>query len=397
MTNTPVERWMLPDGIEEILPPEAQQVDDLRRQLLALLNSWGYELVIPPMMEFTDSLLVGLGDDVDLLTFKLTDQLSGRSMGVRADMTPQIARIDAHSLRREGINRLCYSGHVLRTRMDGELGTRSPIQVGLELFGEGTLAADIEVTSLLLNVFEMARVQNLCLDLGHVAIYRALSRAAQLSEAQEVELFNLLQAKALTDIGHWIKHHIEDATVARWFSELPRLAGSIRVLDTARIVFKGAPAEVFMALDELQAVAELLHARYSEVQLYFDLSELTGYHYLTGMVFAVFAPGRGASVARGGRYDKIGEVFGRSRAATGFTLDLVALHRLSELHIAKVDGIFAPASANPAQWGFIQSLRHDGERVVCGFHDQAKPHDYQRCDRILVEEGGSFVVRELKT
>lgn len=397
MTNTPVERWMLPDGIEEILPPEAQQVDDLRHQLLGLLNSWGYELVIPPMMEFTDSLLVGLGDDVDLLTFKLTDQLSGRSMGVRADMTPQIARIDAHSLRREGVNRLCYSGHVLRTRMDGELGTRSPIQVGLELFGEDTLTADIEVTSLLLDVFEMAQVSNLCLDLGHVAIFRSLAAAAQLTREQETELFNLLQAKALTDIGHWIRQHIVDETVARWFNELPRLAGSIRVLDTARKIFAGAPAEVFRALDELQSVAELLHERYNRVQLYFDLSELTGYHYLTGLVFAVFAPGSGTSVARGGRYDKIGEVFGRSRAATGFTLDLVALHRLSELTPAKPNGIFAPATTNPAQWSFIQNLRHGGERVVCGFHDQTGPHDYQACDRILVEKGESFEVRGLNT
>lgn len=392
MTKTPVERWMLPDGIEEILPPEAQQVDDLRHQLLALLRSWGYELVIPPMMEFTDSLLVGLGDDVDLLTFKLTDQLSGRSMGVRADMTPQIARIDAHSLKRSGVNRLCYSGHVLRTRMDNALSTRSPIQVGLELFGEATLLADIEVTSLLLDVFDHAQVQQVCLDLGHVGIYRALAKAAGLSSAQENELFGLLQAKALTDIGYWIKENVADESAAHWFAELPRLAGSARVLDVAREIFKDAPAAVSAALDELQEVAETLGRRYPHVRLYFDLSELTGYHYLTGLVFAVFAPGQGTSIARGGRYDKIGEVFGRSRSATGFTLDLVALHRLSALEPQSSAGVFAPVSDNPAQWQFVQNLRRSGERVVCGSHGQKLPHRYQVCDRVVLEEGQVFKV-----
>ncbi len=383
---------MLPDGIEEILPPEAQQVDDLRHQLLALLRRWGYELVIPPMMEFTDSLLVGLGDDVDLLTFKLTDQLSGRSMGVRADMTPQIARIDAHSLKRSGVNRLCYSGHVLHTRMENALSTRSPIQVGLELFGEATLLADIEVTSLLLDVFDHARVEEVCLDLGHVAIYRTLAEAARLNAAQENELFNLLQAKALTDIGAWITENVTDPTAAHWFRELPRLAGSLRVLDVAREVFKGAPDAVFAALDELQQVAETLSNRYGHVRLYFDLSELTGYHYLTGLVFAAFAPGRGTSIARGGRYDKIGEVFGRSRSATGFTLDLVALHRLSALEPPPASGIFAPVSHNPAHWRFVQELRRTGERVVCGSHGQTRPHRYQACDRIVVEEQQTFKV-----
>lgn len=392
MTMTPVERWILPDGIEEILPPEAQQMDALRRRLVDLFGRWGYELVIPPMMEFTDSLLVGLGEDVDLLTFKVTDRLSGRSMGIRADMTPQIARIDAHSLKREGINRLCYAGHVLQSTALDTLDTRSPMQVGVELFGDPSLEAEREIVSLLLDVLEHALVPQICLDLGHVGIYRALAQAAEFNQDQELEFFNLLQAKSLTEIRSWLDTYVKDAQMAHWLNELPRLCGAISVLTTARDVFKGAPAPVFSALDQLSAVAETLQQRFPDAQLYFDLSELSGYHYLTGVVFAAFAPGHGASIARGGRYDHIGEVFGRARSAAGFTVDLAALSRLGHFESTPSMAIFAPLSTKPEQWRAIQELRGQGERVVCAAGAQTEPQDYQNCDRRLVESNGTFQV-----
>jgi ATP phosphoribosyltransferase regulatory subunit len=392
---TPVERWMLPDGIEEILPPEARQVELRRRSLLDLFHRWGYDLVIPPMMEFTDSLLVGLGNDIDLLTFKVTDQLSGRSMGIRADLTPQIARIDAHSLVREGISRLCYAGHVIKAQMQSALDSRNPLHVGVELYGESGLEADAEVISLLLATLDQAQVPDLCLDLGHVGIYRALARAAGLSAEQEISFFNLLQAKALTEIGTWVAHQVADAQAAAWLTALPRLCGPSALLASARELFVGAPTAVFTALDELEQVAALVQCRYPEAQLYFDLSELTGYHYQTGVVFAVFVPGMGTAIARGGRYNHIGEVFGRARSATGFTADLIMLSRVGGQAIPTPPGIFAPTSVHPALWQAVQSLREQGERVVMATHQSPDPQDFQHCDRRLVEQDGQFLVKPL--
>ncbi len=392
MTNTPVERWMLPDGIEEILPPEAHKVDSLRRSLLDVFGRWGYELVIPPMMEFTDSLLVGLGKDVDLLTFKVTDQLSGRSMGIRADMTPQIARMDAHSMNHSGVNRLCYSGHVLKTRVSNALDTRSPIQVGAELFGEPGIAAEQEILSLLVGAFDLAHIPNMCLDLGHVGIYRALVESAGLSSQQDAEYFELLQAKALTDLSVWVKANISCSKTAAWFLALPRMTGTTTVLAQARETFEGAPDEVFAALDELESVAQVITERHGGVRLYFDLSELTGYHYLTGIVFAAFVEGQGTALARGGRYDHIGEVFGRARSAIGFTADLVGMSRLSQWPMNTSNAIFAPFSENPDQWQAIQALRAQGEVVVSAMAKQVEPQPNQHCDRILTERDGKFIV-----
>lgn len=392
---TPVERWMLPDGIEEILPPEAQQVDFLRRHLLDLFGRWGYEIVMPPMMEFTDSLIVGLGQDIDLLTFKVTDQLSGRSMGIRADMTPQTARIDAHSLKRDGINRLCYAGPVLKTKVQSALETRSPVQVGVELFGEPGLDADLEVVSLLLETVNQTQLANMCLDLGHVGIFRALSDYAQLSRADEQAYFQLLQAKALTEVSQWVKATIDDPKVASWFIALPRLVGGRNVIEHAREELAGAPDEVFAALDELQTVADVILSRFPSSQLYFDLGELTGYHYLTGLGFAVFAEGQGTAIARGGRYDCIGEVFGRARSATGFTADLVALSRLGSLHHTPKAGIFAVSEPSVEFWQAVQSLREAGEIVVMGMSQQASPLAHQNCDRKLVLEQGQYQVKSI--
>lgn len=397
MITTPVERWMLPDGIEEVLPDEAIHIERLRQALLQELSCWGYDLVIPPMVEFTDSLLVGLGQDIDLMTFKVTDQISGRSMGIRADMTPQIARIDAHSLRRSGTNRLCYSGPVVRTAMHNALDSRCPLQVGAELFGQPGLAADKEMACLLLSLFHAADISDVCLDLGHVGIYRALSEAAGLSKQQERAFFELLQSKALPDINSWLDANVKDAQSANWLRELPRLSGAKPVLDKAETLFAEAPAEVGVALTELREVADTVQARYPQAQLYFDLSELTGYHYLTGLVFAVFAQGRGAAIAKGGRYDHIGEVFGRARSAIGFSADLVAMHRLRDMCHMAVSGIFVQATLVDSYWQDIQKLRASGERVICANENQLLPEVHQLCDRQLVETNGQVQIVPLKT
>jgi ATP phosphoribosyltransferase regulatory subunit len=392
---TQVDRWMLPDGIEEVLPEEAEHIEALRRRVLDLFRRWGYDLIIPSMVEFTDSLLIGLGQDLDLQTFKVTDQLSGRTLGIRADITPQAARIDAHSLRRDGINRLCYAGHVLYTRPKSALASRNPLLMGVEIFGDDTIEADIEVVSLLLNMLEEVDLLDLHIDLGHVEIFRALADQAGLSREQEKELFDLLQAKAMADINTWIDINLAGNSTAPWFRALPKLAGAANVLQEAIRVFADASISVRRALDDLVVLAETLAERYPQANLYFDLSELRGYYYHTGIVFAAFAPGVGEAIATGGRYDHIGEVFGRARCATGFNANLVALKRLAQPSCDLPTGVFAPYSTDPGQWQVIQQLRDSGERVVCGTHGQNQPNDYQNCDRMLVELDGHFTLAEL--
>lgn len=391
-----VDRWLLPDGIEEMLPNEAAQVEGLRRRLVDLFKSWGYDFVIPPMMEFTDSLLTGAGEDISLLTFKLTDQLSGKTLGLRADITPQVARMDAHSLKREGVNRLCYAGHVAHTLPKGPLSSRTPIQAGVELFGEANTEADLEVLSLLLNTLEVAGLPQQYLDIGHVGIYRGLSEAAGLSSAQETALFELMQVKALPEIDLWLEREVADPQAQKWLRQLPRFSGSADVLLEAAKYYADAPASVSQAIAELNSVAEQLGQRFPKAQLYFDLSELRGYHYLTGMVFGAFAPGVGTAIASGGRYDQIGEAFGRPRPATGFAVDLTAVRALLDAsNEESASAIFAPYSASDEHWEKIQQLRASGEKVVCGFEGQSKPYPHQRCGRILQQSAKGFVISDL--
>lgn len=392
---TQVDRWMLPDGIEEVLPEEAHHIEALRRRILDLFQCWGYDLIIPSMVEFTDSLLIGLGQDLDLQTFKVTDQLSGRTLGIRADITPQAARIDAHSLRREGINRLCYASHVLYTRPKSALASRNPLQVGVELFGDASIEADIEVVSLLLSTLQEADLADLHIDLGHVGIFRALAAEANLTAEQEREFFDLLQAKAMADINRWVEANIAANPAAPWLKALPKLSGTASVLSEAKAIFANAPAAVLTAVDELFILAETLAERYPQAHLYFDLSELRGYNYHTGIVFAAFAAGAGEAIATGGRYNDIGQVFGRARSATGFSANLAALKRMAQPSCDLPQGIFAVHSTHPTQWQAVDALRKQGERVVCGAALQVAPHDHQACDRILVERDGQFKVEDI--
>jgi len=385
------DRWLLPDGVEEILPSQAMAVENTRRRLLNVFTTWGYELVIPPMVEFTESLLIGVGNDLDLLTLKVTDQLSGRTMGIRSDITPQIARMDAHSFSRPSNSRLCYAGHVVHAKPKTPLATRTPIQVGVELFGEAGLEADIEVICLLLESLVVTEVSEPTLDLGHVGIYRALAEVAGLSKAQEAAFFELLQIKAMSDIQAWVAANVDDGDIARWLLALPSLSGDASILAKAQEQLADAPAEVLAAIDELSAVAALIAERYPQVNAYYDLSELRGYHYHTGIVFAAFSDGFGDSIANGGRYDHIGEVFGRARAATGFAINLTAL--MPQLpHFEKTKGIYAPASEDSQQWQAIRLLREQGETVVCGL-SLLPPEKDIPCDRQLVLDNGQYHVK----
>jgi ATP phosphoribosyltransferase regulatory subunit len=390
---TIADRWLLPDGVDEVLPERAQVVEHLRRQLLDLYNCWGYDLVIPPMVEFTDSLLSGSGSDLDLMTFRITDQLSGRMMGIRADITPQTARMDAHSLRREGPSRLCYAGTVLHTRPRGPLESRTPISIGVELFGEATVAADIEVIELLLESISSAGVENVHLDLGHVDIFRGLLADAGLSADSEAQLFDLVQRKAARELGQWIESNISDPQLAGWLNVLPSLAGSVEVLAAARDKLAGAPAAVLAAVTQLEEIVEAIAER--NVTIYLDLGELPGYHYHTGVVFAAYVQGYGKALGNGGRYDHVGEAFGRPRPATGFACKLKSLVSQSATPYAAKRGVFVAHSNNPAVAEQITQLRSHGERVVQGFDRQLVDYKELNCDRALVEQDGSWVIQKL--
>jgi ATP phosphoribosyltransferase regulatory subunit len=389
---TYADRWLLPDGVEEILPDEAKAIDALRRRLLDLYNTWGYDLVIPPLLEYTESLLTGLGRDLDLLTFKVTDQLSGRTLGIRADITPQTARMDAHSFTRQGANRLCYAGHVVHARAKNPLATRTPIQAGVEFYGESGMAADIEIVSLLLESLVVAGLPRLHIDLGHVGIYRAIAAYLGLSQEQEDVFFDLLQRKAAAEISAWVNANIHNKQHAQWLLALPNLAGNKKVLQQAKQLFSGLN-DVLMAINQLEQVAQVIEQRYPSAELYFDLSELRGYHYLTGLVFAAFVPGYGNPIASGGRYDHIGEVFGRARPATGFAVDITAISKLGLLHNYVTPAIAVIEDGTFTQWQTIQQLRQQGERVIIG--NKNTNFVELDCNRQLILEKNTYHVKNL--
>jgi ATP phosphoribosyltransferase regulatory subunit len=390
-----VDRWLLPDGIEEVLPPEAARIEVARRQVLDLFQRWGYEFVVTPHIEYLESLLTGAGRDLDLRTFKVTDPLSGRQMGFRADITPQVARIDAHTLRREGPSRLCYAGSVVHAQPRALTTSRSPIQLGAELYGDASPASDVEVISLLVDTLELAQVPDIHMDLGHVGIYRGLARAAGLSGEVEQQLFDALQRKAMDEIA--LLTEALPATLCKMLRALAELCGGREVLDLAQACLVEAPDDVHAALDDLLAIADALSLRYPELPLYFDLGELRGYRYHTGVVFAAFVPGVGQSIAQGGRYDDIGADFGRARPATGFSTDLKTLVSLGQMPLGELPaGIWAPDHHDLYLWRTVQRLRGEGERVVQALPGQALVDAHEvGCDRQLLLCDGRWQVAPL--
>jgi ATP phosphoribosyltransferase regulatory subunit len=326
-----MKKWMLPSGVEEALPPISWQLEDLRRKLLDHYRKSGYELVHPPLIEHLDALLTGTAQDLEQQMFTLTDPASGRLLGLRADMTPQAARIAARHYRDDAIVRLCYLGTVLRSQPGSLGGPRSPRQVGCEIFGEPGLTADLEVLRVMLKTLKLAGVKNVHLDLGHVGIYRAVVAKLKLDADDEAALFDIVQRKSSPDLAEFARARKLKPAIARLMGELIDLNGAPdEVLKRARVALKGASAEVDAALGLLaQTVAEL-RREMSKLPIHVDLAELRGYRYHTGMVFAAFVTGHGREIARGGRYDGVGHEFGAPRPATGFSADLNELLRLTQ-------------------------------------------------------------------
>ncbi|HUW38138.1 MAG TPA: ATP phosphoribosyltransferase regulatory subunit [Rhodocyclaceae bacterium] len=381
-------RWLLPEAIEDILPAEAWQVEAMRRSLLDLFRGRGYEYVIPPLLEYVESLLTGTGRDLDLRTFKLVDQLSGRTLGVRADITPQVARIDAHLLNRRGVARLCYCGSVLHTLPAALSGSRQPLQIGVELYGHAGTEADVEIIRLLAEALKVSGVAASRIDLGHVGIFRALVDSAGIDVELEQELFGVLQTKDLPTLrellnGARIAEPLRSALLA-----LPECYGGSEALAAVTQRLPALP-EVARALAELATLARAV----TDLPVSFDLADLRGYHYHSGVVFAAYGADHPGPIALGGRYDEVGLSFGRARPATGFSLDLRELVRLAP-QTAPPGMILAPwAPGDVALQQAVAALRAAGERVV----DALPGHDGDwaeaGCERRLVLRDGRWQIK----
>ncbi|MFP5429609.1 MAG: ATP phosphoribosyltransferase regulatory subunit [Gammaproteobacteria bacterium] len=386
-----VDTWLLPDGVADVLPAEAARLELLRRRLLDTFAAWGYQLVIPPLMEHLESLLTGSGHDLELMTFKITDQLSGRMMGVRADITPQVARLDAHVLPVAGPARYCYAGTTLNTRPASMAASRCPVQIGAELYGYAGVAGDIEILRLMLDTLALAGCREIHLDLGHVALFRGLAAAAGIDGRDEDTLFDIYQRKAAAELAEFLAGRGLPAAMTTRFDGLLRLAGDHGVLARARDLLGGVSPAMDTALDALDCVVAALAASHPGIRLYVDLTELRGYHYHTGLVFAAYAPGTRAELAKGGRYDHVGEAFGRARPATGFSADLKALLAFGNGNALR-KAILAPAGDDGVLRAAIADLRHKGEHVVQQLPDDNSSAASLDCERVLVLRDGQWTV-----
>jgi ATP phosphoribosyltransferase regulatory subunit len=377
--------WVLPEYIEDILPPEARRIESLRARLLELFRVHGYELVMPPLLEYLESLLTGTGHDMDLRTFKLVDQLSGRTMGLRADITPQVARIDAHLLNREGVTRLCYCGPVLHTLPAGLTSTREPLQIGAEIYGHAGIDSDLEIQRLLAQALKLCQLTDARLDIGHVAVFRTLAQRGGVAPALEADLFAALQAKdasALQALTQGL-----DRTTRNAILLLPELYGGPEVIARAG---RELPrhAEIKGALADLERLSGT-----QDVAVGIDLADLRGYHYHSGVTFAAYCSRRPNAIALGGRYDGVGKAFGRARPATGFTLYLLELARLAPG--APAPGcIRAPRPSEPALAAEIARLRAAGEVVIQDLPGHENDNDEGRCTRALVRSKGKWLVKK---
>lgn len=382
--------WLLPEYIEDVLPDEAQRIESLRRTLLDLFKVHGYRYVIPPMLEYMESLITGAGHDLDLATFKVVDQLTGRLMGLRADITPQAARIDAHLLNHVGTTRLCYAGSVLRTKPDGLARTREPLQIGAELYGHAGIASDIEIQRLLIKALHAIGIDQVHIDFSHVNVFGSLIESSNIDVQLEQALYAALQSKdqsALAQLSAGLDAGIREALLC-----LTTLNGDSRVLAKAKSELPSTPA-IRQALDDLAQVADALSDL--NVTASFDLSELRGYHYHSGIVFAAYAKGYKGPLALGGRYDEVGQVFGRARPATGFSLDLRGL--VTALSPAPSEmAIYAPLSDDPALAKKIEDLRADGQIVIQQLPGEISDLAELKCDKKLEHFNSGWHVIDIK-
>lgn len=398
MSNTP-KPWLLPSGFEDILPARAERIESLRRQFLDLYRVWGYQLVIPPIMEHLETLLTGVGQELDLQTFKLTDQETGRMLGLRSDITPQVARIDAHRFHAALPNRLCYADAVLRAVPDHYGSTRAPLQVGAELFGVDNADADLEVITLMIKSLHLAGLNDFVLDIGHLGILRSLLDTLSGEGDWRDQIYAALQRKSPAALAAAVKRtDASDAALAR-IASLLRLEGDESVLAAARRVFSGTPeADVTAGLDRLQAVQRELSVRFPGLRIQFDLGEVRGYRYHTGLIFSVFTPGQGEAIAHGGRYNDIGRAFGRGRPATGFSIDLKEM--IPPQQALRSERIWAPSGTRAALLEAIERLRAQGRVLVQSVTDETvDPLQEAKglgCSSILQESGeGEWRVVEL--
>lgn len=377
--------WLLPEYIEDVLPPAAGAMETARRGLLDLFAAHGYALVAPPLLEYVESLLTGSGRDLDLKTFKLVDQLSGRTLGVRADITPQVARIDAHLLGRKGVNRLCYAGSVLHTLPAPGDRTREPLQVGAEIYGHAGIEADLEVQRLLIEALAGAGVRRPHLDIGHVGVFRALVKRAGIAAEAEADLFRAVQAKDQPGLAALTRRLAPGLRAA--FARLPELVGGEPVLKAAARALP-ADAGVRRALAQLRAVAAGLRGSGADVR--FDLGELRGYHYHSGIVFAAYAEGWSNALALGGRYDEVGKAYGRARAATGFSLDLRELLTALPPPRARASILAPYRPRDAALQKKVAALRAAGRSVVMDLPGHAASRGELGCAERLVKRDGAW-------
>lgn len=379
--------WLLPENIADVLPSEARKIEELRRLMLDNFRRYGYELVMPPLLEYIESLLTGGGAEMNLRTFKLVDQLSGRTMGLRADMTTQVARIDAHLLNRVSVTRLCYAGSTLHTRPSGLHATREPLQIGAEIYGHAGLEADAEIQELALASLALAGISRVRLDLCHVGIIHAIIAGDTRAQACESELFALLKSKDVPGLRS-LSAQFGNATRTSILA-LPDLYGDAATLERARSVLPGLPG-ITAALDDLLALVKV--AGNAEVTI--DLADLRGTHYESGAMFAIYVPGLPNAVARGGRYDHVGEAFGRARPATGFSMDLRELARLMP-GAERKRAIRAPWGTDTALRNTIASLRQADEIVIQHLPGHDNDQDEFDCDRALVLDQGNWILKQL--
>jgi ATP phosphoribosyltransferase regulatory subunit len=383
--------WLLPEHIADVLPVQARRVEDLRRALLDRARAYGFELVMPPLLEHLESLLSGTGRELDLKTFKLVDQLSGRMLGVRADTTPQAARIDAHLLNREGVTRLCYCGPVLHTLPAGLSATREPLQFGAEIFGHAGLQADLEAAELALDCLGLARVGPLVIDLADARVLRGVLAGVSLDATR---LSAVVQALSEKDASALDLLSRDLAPTARsGLRALLRLYGGDEVIEAARRELAGEPL-ITEALDQLQWLAAHLRTAMPELKIGFDLSDMSGYAYYSGLRFAVYGAGSSDALARGGRYDEVGAIFGRNRPAVGFSLDLKALAEVAGPSLAPA-AIRAPWGEEPALRAAVRGLRDGGETVLAMLPGHEFEAQAYNCDRELAHVDGHWVLRAL--
>jgi ATP phosphoribosyltransferase regulatory subunit len=383
--------WLLPEHFADVLPAQARRLEELRRALLDRARGYGFELVVPPLLEHLESLLSGTGRELDLKTFKLVDQLSGRMLGLRADTTPQAARIDAHLLNREGVTRLCYCGPVLHTRPAGLSGTREPLQFGAEIFGHAGLEADLEAAELALDCVQSARTGALVIDLADARILRSLLADVVIPAPQLQDLVQALaekDASALAGVTRALPAPTRDGLLA-----LLRLYGGEDVLAAAQTALPQRPL-LRDALDQLKWLAAHLRGAFPRLKIGYDLSDMSGYAYYSGLRFAVYGAGSTDSLARGGRYDEVGAVFGRNRPAVGFSLDLKSLAEAAGPSPAPA-AILAPWGEDPGLLAAVRKLRESGEIVMAMLPGHGLEAQAFECDRELVAVAGQWVLRAL--